>query len=495
MLDLQENEIIEFIDDYRQDWDGFIEDYCNLKTWSAMRLIAESVQNNQRTSVRACHGISKTLTAAAIAVTYLNLYFPSVVITTAPTGNQVKNLLWKEIGDIYSKNVKHLAGRADMLQVRIEPDWYMIGFSTDKPFRMEGFHSPNILWILDEGKGLEKWLYDAVEGSLTGGNARVLELSTTDGADQQCPFRQHHSTDLHAWNCIKLSAYDSPFVDPAQFPDAKKYMNQDLYKYGKPRKGREWPEELEEEIQIVEEATIKDKKELWQIKRPDLWETKILGEFSTTSENNIIPLDWVLSAVDSEIDDTDSFDKYGFDAARMGSDKCVLTRQTGKLIHPQEIWGKKNTMASTGMIRSSIEPTDLIQVDACGLGAGIFDRLAELGQPVIGLDSAHAAFDDQKFFNLKAEMWWCAREKFERQYEEGNVLSIPNDPELIEDLTGARYIIKSDGRIIIEDKKEYKKRMGRSPDQGDSFVYTVFEVQEFEDQYFGESDDENIIMI
>jgi phage terminase large subunit len=486
---------VKFINYYRTHWVEYIEDICGLKTWSAMRLIAESVQNNQRTSVRACHGISKTLTAAALSVTFLNLYFPSVVITTAPTGNQVKNLLWKEIGEIYARNGSFLNGKADMQQIRIEPDWYMLGFSTDRPDRMEGFHSPNIFWILDEAKGLEKWIYDAVEGSLTGGQARVIELSTTDGADQQCPFRQHQSEELDSWNCVKLSSYDSPFVNPAHFPEAKKYMNKDLYKYGKPLKGREWPKELEEKIQIADEATIIDKKKMWIVKRPDLWETKILGEFSTSGENNIIPLSWVQSAVEAEVDDSDTETCYGLDVARMGTDKTVLTPRVGKTVQKQEIWGKKNTMETCGIVRSLVEDYELVKVDACGLGAGVFDRLAELLQPTIGLESAAAAFDDKKFANLKAEMWWCAREKFEEQYENGNTLSIPNDPELIEDLTGMKYNIKSNGKIIVEDKKDFKKRMGRSPDQGDSCVYNLYEPPLVEEEYYGEPDDDTDIFI
>ena len=261
---------VEFIEYYKKNWIAFIEDACGLKTWSGMRLVCESVQKNSRTSVRACHGVSKTITGAAIAVTFLNLYSPSIVITTAPTGNQVRNLLWKEIGNIYTKQKMNLIGEADILQVRIDPEWYMIGFSTDKPFRMEGFHSQNILWVLDEAKGLEKWLYDAIEGSLTGGFSRVLELSTTDGADQQSVFRQHHNSERSEWNCIKFSAFDSPFVDIKHFAKYKKHVNKKLYKYGKPEKGREWSKELEKSIQIVTEKYIKGKQS-WITKRPDYY--------------------------------------------------------------------------------------------------------------------------------------------------------------------------------------------------------------------------------
>ena len=151
MRNLTNEEKIKRLNHYKENWDHFIECECGLKTWSGMRLIIDSVQNNKRTSVRACHGISKTLSGGAIAIAFLNLYWPSIIITTAPTNTQVKNLLWKEIGGVYRKN-PGLIGKCNMQEIRVAPDYYMIGFSTDKPYRMEGFHDANILWILDEAK-------------------------------------------------------------------------------------------------------------------------------------------------------------------------------------------------------------------------------------------------------------------------------------------------------------------------------------------------------
>ena len=57
-------------------------------------------------------------------------------------------------------------------------------------------------------------------------------------------------------------------------------------------------------------------------------------------------------------------------------------------------------------------------------GIGVFDMLAEKGQPVIGLQSSGKAYDSESYFNLRAEMWWTARETFFEQYKYGNKLSI-----------------------------------------------------------------------
>ena len=138
---------------------------------------------------------------------------------------------------------------------------------------------------------------------------------------------------------------------------------------------------------------------------------------------------------------------------------------------------------------------EIVKVDACGLGSGAFDDLAEAGHAVIGLDSASSAFDPVKFKNLRAEIWWNARDIFRKQFEEGNVISIPNDPELIMDLTGLQYKPLTSGQYLMEAKEVYKKRLGRSPDKGDSCVYCLYEPPVYEEEYYGEVDDDNDIFL
>lgn len=492
---MTKEEAIEIHSHYIAHPEKFVSEILGIRLWSGMKMVIDAVWNNKRTSVRACHGISKTITAAAVAVTFLNLYEDAVVITTAPTHRQVEALLWKEIRAIYAKKGKHLRGRCLQTDIKTSQDSYMIGFATDQPVSLEGFHAPHILWILDEAKGLPQWVYDAVEGSFTGGFVRVLELSTTDGAEQQGPFRQHHTRGRDVWKCIQFSAFDSPFVGPDEFPEYSSKRNMDLYDFGKPLDKPEWPVDLTTEIQITSQEDILEKERDWKEKRTDLWVTKVFGEFSLSSEDNVIPLDWVMSAVNASVVQTDYEESYGLDIARMGSDRCVLTSKIGKEFQPQECWGKRKFPYSAGRVLKSCDRESVIKADINGLGVGLFDILAASGQAIIGLDSASKAYNEKAFVNLRAEAWWAAREMFERQYEEGNVCSIPDDPELIEDLTGIKYTYKLDGRIIIEPKEKYKLRLGRSPDKGDSFVYNVYNPIEVAEEFLGEADEENDIYV
>lgn len=461
------------VEQYINDPVQYVEQCLGVECWSGMKLVIEKAFEHQRTSFRACHGLSKTKVAAAIAVAFLTLYYPSIVVTSAPTGRQVDLLLWKEIRAIYQNAPRKPPGICQTLQVKINPEWYMIGFATDVAVNLEGFHAPNILWVLDEAKGLAPWLYTNVEGSLTGPNGKVFEISTTDGADQQCPFRQHHSTDRVGWYSVKFSAYDSPFVDPDDYPEERRHMNPLLFEYGRPLHGSEWPAWRVQQIPIADPAWLADRRREWLTKNPYMWQTKVLGEFSDTGGDSIIPLAWVESAIAEHMEPSGDIE-YGLDVARMGDDQTVLYKNQGGKMEESAVWTKQNTMVTVGKTLQVTEYVGIIKVDMIGVGAGVYDRLAELGQPTIGVNSAEKAYDSKTYYNLKAEMWFRVREVFERQYNEGGVLDIPDDPELVEDLTGMKYSVRSDNLFICEKKKDFKKRYGRSPNKGDAFVMAVY---------------------
>ncbi len=466
-----------------------------LHLYTGMKYIIDSVWHNKRTTVRAAHALSKTKTAAAIAVTYLNLYDDAIVVTTAPGNRQIEELLWKEIREIYMRVGNDLRGTCLQVEVKCTPESYMIGFATDNATRIEGWHSAHILFILDEAKGIAQWVYDALEGSMSG-KAKMLEISTTDGADQQAPFRQHHTAKRSEWKCINMSAWDSPFINPTKVrPEFKKYLNKKLFDYGKPKNRAEWPIVLIDKIQIADDKWVDGREEAWKEDRPELWICKVIGDFWEQGVDNIIPLAWIMSAVNAEVDDGIIEEngklkipwEFGLDVARFGDDRNVLTELKGKTVPFQKCWGKKDTMETVGIVANEMlerniypnrsEILAIIKVDADGVGAGVFDRLAELGYACYGLMSASSALNDSRYYNFRAEMWFHARAIFKRQFDEGNILSIPDDDELIEELSGMKYKIHSDGREIAEPKKDYKKRLGKSPDKGDSFIYRMAPVE------------------
>ena len=106
-----------------------------------------------------------------------------------------------------------------------------------------------------------------------------------------------------------------------------------------------------------------------------------------------------------------------------------------------------------------------IKVDADGLGAGVYDRLKELGEPALEMRSGMAATDSERFANKRAEWWWGLRERF----ESGDI-DIEDDEELISQLSNIKYKINSRGQIQIESKDDMKKRGLPSPDRADALM-------------------------
>jgi transposase len=115
---------------------------------------------------------------------------------------------------------------------------------------------------------------------------------------------------------------------------------------------------------------------------------------------------------------------------------------------------------------------ELVTVDDTGLGGGVTDRLRELGYPVLAVNFAAKAGDQNHFKNIRDEMYWCMRELFR-----SDEIAIPNNEELITQLAGVRYKAATTGqwnKITIETKDEMKKRGMKSPDHADSLALAVY---------------------
>jgi phage terminase large subunit len=93
----------------------------------------------------------------------------------------------------------------------------------------------------------------------------------------------------------------------------------------------------------------------------------------------------------------------------------------------------------------------------------VVDRLVGLHDDVYGINVADRSIDSNCFANLRAEGYWRLRERFER-----GPIMIPDDDELIHELTSLKYtIVNRNGQIRLAEKEEMKKRLGTSPDLAD----------------------------
>jgi hypothetical protein len=108
-------------------------------------------------------------------------------------------------------------------------------------------------------------------------------------------------------------------------------------------------------------------------------------------------------------------------------------------------------------------------VDVVGIGAGVMDRLVQLGfRNVMGANAGFSA-DNPRYKNKRAEMW----DTMKKWLEEGG--DIPDDPILISELSSVQYKYDPTDRLLLEKKEDMKKRGLSSPDCGDSLSLTFFQ--------------------
>jgi hypothetical protein len=108
-----------------------------------------------------------------------------------------------------------------------------------------------------------------------------------------------------------------------------------------------------------------------------------------------------------------------------------------------------------------------------GFGTDVTSRLKENGIPFVAFNGANkstsASMGGLKFYNARAEAWWKFREELNPDREGGAEIALPDDPELLADLTAPTFEVRTSG-ILIESKDEIRKRLGRSTNKGDAVV-------------------------
>jgi hypothetical protein len=179
--------------------------------WSKQVEIAESVRDNRLTAVQSCHGTGKSFVSSRLTAWWLDIHPPGEarVVTTAPTGDQVKAILWSEINGAFSK----ATARGNPFIGRInETEWKLgkrlIAFgrkpSDYNPHAFQGIHAKYVLVLIDEACGVNKQFWTAAQAIATGEHCRILAVGNPD--DPGSYFARACSNGR--WNTIRISAFD-----------------------------------------------------------------------------------------------------------------------------------------------------------------------------------------------------------------------------------------------------------------------------------------------
>lgn len=424
--------------------------------WRMQAEAAQLVAAGPRTVIKSANGVGKTYLAADLALWFLYTHSPSIVLTTAPTQRQVRQLLWEEIRRRHRSARVALPGRVTQAGLRVGDGWYALGLATNDDVRFQGFHAEHLFIVFDEASGIDGAIWQAAEGVAVGANNRMLAIGNplrTSGRFYEL-FR-----DAGSWQRMTISALDHPNVtgDGPCIPGA-------VTRAALEARIAEWCEEVG--------GDAADGPDLfrWGGRRylPDnRFRTRVLGEFPDAGDATLIPMRWIEAAMARALP-AGGRRRAAVDVARFGSDSTVIgVREGAALIWMQAVRGS-DTMATAGRVaRMAYEMRpETIAVDVVGLGAGVVDRLREAGiAGVIAFNGGMPAHSPERFANRRAETYWGLRERFQ-----AGDIALPRDDVLLEQLVGIRYGYTSRGQICIESKVEARRRGISSPDRADTLA-------------------------
>lgn len=431
----------------------WIREVLGHEPWEKQIEIIESVRDHRTTAVKSCHAAGKSFVAAESALWFLYTHKPSIVLTTAPTDRQVKGILWKEIRIAYQQAKRPLGGNLLTQELKLDGNWFAWGFTAPDydPDRFQGFHEVYILVIADESSGVSDGIFEGIDGVLTSEQARLLMIGNPTNPTGRFA-RAFKSPDTHK---ITISAFDTPNFTHFGITE------QDIL-------NNTWEGKITCEMpapHLVTPRWVHERLHDWTAASP-LWQAKVRAQFPSAGDDTLIPLHWIEAAIERDLP-AGAPSEIGVDVARFGSDETVIIHRQGSKARILEVLPMSDTMTTTGhaVIHIREKRAEIAKIDAVGIGAGVFDRLNEMGFPVEEMQSGASAKDKEQYANTRAEWWWGLRTRF----EEGDI-DIENDEILISQLSNMKYKVNSRGLILIESKEDMKKRGMSSPDRADALM-------------------------
>jgi len=442
MTQPQENPFIKLMARYRDDPVAFAREVAGIEPdeWQVELLDAVAAPAIRRVSVRSGHGVGKSTAVALAAVWHVLMRVPSKTVVTAPTSSQLFDACFAEMKNV-AKRLKPpfdnlLELKSDRIELKSHPESTFISCRTsraEQPEALAGVHSPSVLLIADEASGIPSSVFEAASGSMSGHSATTI--LTGNPTRNTGFFYDTHNRLRDDWYTMHVSCVDSPRVSEDFVEDMKRRYGEDSPAY----------------------------------------HVRVLGNFPPSEEDTVIPVSLIEHAMANDIKvHEDTIAIWGLDVARQGGDASVLCKRQGPVIHPLTVWRNLDLMQLTGAVKAEYDamspskrPAEII-VDSNGFGAGVLDRLRELGLPARGLNVSERAMAKDTYLNLRAEIWFKMK-----MYLEGMDVSLPRDDALYAELAAPRYHFTSAGKLQVESKDSMKKRGVASPDRADAVALSL----------------------
>lgn len=451
----------------------FIKNTLGVTSLTAEQLkVVKSVKENKYTGVKSSPSMGKTFVSACILLAFLCPNKDSKVITTAPTSRQVEDLLWSEIAALFNNALKPLPGKLNTKDLILGDKWFATGISTqprkeeESAVKMRGYHAPQILVIVDEASGVHNVILEAVEDITSSEHSRVLMISNP--TTRSCGFYKYcKSSDT---NVIEMPCFTHPNIKEKKevIPGSisVSWIKKQMHKHC-------------EEVSALSgnDNSFEFENKFYRPNAVGIW--RLLAKFPETSSDTLIDYIKIEEAMQREKNQGEQEVHIALDVARFGDDMSVFCVNENMNYSFRSFYHfdiAKLTGEAIKIIHE-LKPA-MFAVDCDGIGAGVFDNLNEAKEnnlfgyefELVEIHSAAQPAElgqQEQFINKRAQMYWALRSDI-------SLMKIQQHDELLDGLSSIKYFFNSKGKIQIEEKKDFKARLGRSSDYEDALAYYNF---------------------
>jgi hypothetical protein len=469
---------------YQTDPRAWVEERAREYIWEIQARILESIRDHKNTAIRSCHGSGKSHIVSRAICWWLD---PNVhalgsafAVTTAPSWPQIEAILWRYIRKLHTK--MSLPGR-----VTLDCQWHMsdqrtqryrVGDRTEELIAMgrkpadydenalQGIHARYVLGVIDEANGVPKQLYDAMLAITTNDTSRVVAIGNPDDPGSHFAEITRPGTN---WNVIDIPAFITPNISDRLAVELDLPPNDRLLRQRYNVIREDVPEDVKDEL--VSENWIRERAKDWGVGSP-LWESRVMGRFPLITDDTLISPAMLEKSYQCHHPGLE-LGQYGVDIARYGQDKSSMYRNRGFQIRLHKEWGKRDTEESADIVENELRkhgPTrPPVNIDAIGVGSGVFDKLRRRGHNVRAIYGSESARNKRRFKNRRAEMYWTLRTLM----DEGAIDLDPDDTSLAAQLGSIRWWEDSAGRIVVESKDDMRSRGLPSPDKADAVAMSI----------------------
>lgn len=461
---------------YAADPVRFFREILGVEPWSRQVELIEAVRDHDRVAVCSGHKVSKSHSAAGIALWFYASFRDARVVMTSTTSRQVDQILWRELRMLRARSGVCLACKVDGTATKRPcphsalidgdqgelartglkaPDFReVVGFTASEAEAVAGISGLNLLYIADEASGIDDVIFEAIDGNRAGG-ARLLMMS--QGTRNSGTFYEAFTSKSRFYHTLRISSADTPNYH------ARAVVVPGLATY-------DWVEEKREE---------------WGEDSP-LFKIRVLGQHAEFEEGKIFSVHRIGEAESRWAETPDTGRLFvGLDPAGekgLGDETCFALRRGCKLLALRVFRGLNDDQHLVTLLvllaehkRNNELPVVVLDRDG-EIGAKLATKLREhldvdaKAFEFIGVRASERAVRKPAIYDRVRDELAANLDGWMR--DGGAILE---DAKLAKELHALEWKQAVTGRLKLTPKDELRKALGRSPDRYDALALSVWE--------------------